>query len=240
MIHAFFIALLALVCAVTGCRSFSQNSTFHDFRLPTLREQCGVATNAQPSVRVGYLADMAMQHPSISDRDDYLDLYDEKGNWRNQIVIVFEQGVPPPADRTRPVEIKGPVGRIDMGGPPGTKGEYANDVFFFFSWRYLQSKDVPRKKTVAQKKPDSTSDHALLRFDWGAKAALKSIGVDREPVSVKHIPAGIDVLRVELPSYNTRVPNLTIGFTKMDGQNWSLSTPQKTKLEDWLKESSRQ
>jgi hypothetical protein len=148
MIRVFAIALLALMCALTGCTSSSQESTPHDFRLPTLREQCGVTTNAQPSLRVGYLADMAMQHPSISDRDDYLDLYDEKGNWRNQIVIVFEQGVPLPADRTRPVEVNGPVGHIDMGGPPGTKREYANDVFFVETWRYLDPKDVPRKKTV--------------------------------------------------------------------------------------------
>ena len=67
--------------------------------------------------------DMAMQHPSISDRDDYLDLYDDKGNWRNQIVIVFEKGVTPPEERTKPIEVKGPVGYIDLGGPKGTKGE---------------------------------------------------------------------------------------------------------------------
>ena len=29
--------------------------------------------------RIGYLTDQPMQHPKVSDRDDYLDIYDKKG-----------------------------------------------------------------------------------------------------------------------------------------------------------------
>jgi len=153
MIRVYTVAFTVAVCSVMGCKSSSQEDSFHSFRLPTLREQLGVTPDTKSETRVGYLSEMAMQHPSLSKQDDYLDLYDEHGNWRNQIVIVFEDSVTPPKDRTKPIEVKGPIGHIDLGGPKGTKSEYANDVVFVESWRQLDPKDVPRKKDV-EPKPD--------------------------------------------------------------------------------------
>jgi len=153
MILIYAIAVMAAMCTVTGCRSSSQEDSFHGFRLPTLREQLGVTPDTKPVTRIGYLSEMVMQHPSISKRDDYLDLYDEHGNWRTQIIIVFEDSVTPPKDRTKPIEVKGPIGHIDLGGPKGTKREYANDVVFVESWRQMDPKDVPRKKEV-EPEPD--------------------------------------------------------------------------------------
>lgn len=146
MIRIHALALVALTCSLPGCKPSSRHTSSQDSHLPTLREQLGVKPDATPETRVGYLSNMAMQHPSISERDDYLDMYDAAGNWRNQIILVFEKGVDPPQDRTKPVEVKGPVGRIDLGGPESTKDEYANDVVFVESWRQLDQKDVPRKE----------------------------------------------------------------------------------------------
>ena len=143
-----FTLVVFCVLVGNGCRLSAERRLGDDLVEPSLREQLGVSPDSQADTRVGYLSNMAMQHPSISERDDYLDLYDKEGNWINQIVIVFAEGVAPPADRTRPIEIKGSVGHIDMGGPKGTKREYANDVVFVESWRYLSQKQAPRKKTV--------------------------------------------------------------------------------------------
>ncbi|MFM9958643.1 MAG: hypothetical protein ACKVZJ_11245 [Phycisphaerales bacterium] len=154
MIRAYAIAVLAVICAFTGCKPSCQDAASDDVRLPTLREQPGVTPNTPPGIRVGYLANHAMQHPSNYAREDYLDLYDEMGNRVNQIVIVFREGVAPPQDRTKPIEVKGHVGRIELGGPEGTKHEYANDVVFVESWRVLDPKDIPRKQKDIEPEPD--------------------------------------------------------------------------------------
>ena len=150
MISRYAILILVGCCVVCtqGCTSVTGPPSTADLREPTLLEQLGVKPGTPRGKRKGYLSDSAMQHPSISERDDYLDLYDKKGNWLNQIVIVFAEGVSEPTDRTRPIEVSGFVGNIDMGGPPGTKSEYANDAVVVESWRYLTFKEVPRKKIV--------------------------------------------------------------------------------------------
>ena len=146
--YVLFTLLGCCVVCTQGCSSDTPLASTADFREPAFLEQLGVKPDTPRGKRRGYLSDMAMQHPSISERDHYLDLYDKKGNWLNQIVIIFAEGVSVPTDRTRPIEVSGRVGHIDMGGPPGTKSEYANDAVIVESWRHLTSKEVPRKRTV--------------------------------------------------------------------------------------------
>ena len=129
-----------------GCQTSTPTASSVELPQETLQTRLGIKANAPAHVCRGYLAAMTMQHPSISERDDYLDLYDKAGKWRRQIIIVFDGGLAAPKDRTRPIEISGEIGRIDMGGPAGTKMGYANDVVVVKSWRYLPTKDVPRKK----------------------------------------------------------------------------------------------
>ena len=101
--------------------------------------------SATQTMRVGYLASEVMEHPVISDRDDYLDLYDQQGEWRKQIIIVFADALAAPTDRNRPIELKGTLDHIDLGGEPGTRGAYANDVLYVDTWRYLNPIAVPKK-----------------------------------------------------------------------------------------------
>ncbi len=97
-------------------------------------------------IRIGYLTDQPMNHPRVTDRDDYLDLYDKKGKWKSQIIIVFEADEKAPKDRSRPIRAEGRIKRIDLGGPAGTRGSYTNDVLYVTSWKYVAAKDVPRAK----------------------------------------------------------------------------------------------
>ena len=91
-----FTLVVFCVLVGNGCRLSAERRLGDDLVEPSLREQLGVSPDSQADTRVGYLSNMAMQHPSISERDDYLDLYDKEGNWINQIVIVFAEGVAPP------------------------------------------------------------------------------------------------------------------------------------------------
>ncbi|MBI3986586.1 MAG: hypothetical protein HY343_06685 [Lentisphaerae bacterium] len=142
--------LVAGLCLLVsaGCRDKQESPFPPSLPKPTVYDFVGVKSNAPQQTRVGYLSSDVMQHPMVSSEQDYLDLYDKEGNWRNQIVIVFGPGVAQPKDVERPIEVKGQVGIIDLAGPEGTKGEYANDVVIVRSWRYLDSKDIPRKRNV--------------------------------------------------------------------------------------------
>lgn len=138
--------IVACLCmlAGTGCQPTADDSVKAQPAEQTDQESGEAVTDSKLAKRVGYLSVMVMQHPSVSDSDDYLELYDKQGKWLNQIVITFEEGVAAPDDRTRPIEITGELSHIDLGGPKGTKGEYANDAVHVKSWRYLDTKDVPR------------------------------------------------------------------------------------------------
>ena len=70
-----------------------------------------------------------------------------------------------------------------------------------------------------------------------ARVALKSIGVEREPVSVRFHPRGIDGLDVEVPSLSSNVPNLKIQFSQLKSTEWSLDPSQQEVVDGWLKRS---
>ena len=134
-----------------GCKSARYFQAPSYSREPTYYEQLGVTPDTPSGTRRGYLSELAMQHLSFSDHDDYLDLYDEEGNWRTQIVVIFAENVSTPTDRTRPIEVTGPVVRIERSGPPNTKGSYATDVVVVETWKYVDSTTVPRKNTEKPK-----------------------------------------------------------------------------------------
>jgi|GEM_PF-4119763 len=77
-------------------------------------------------------------------------------------------------------------------------------------------------------------------YDHQARVALKSIGIDREPISVEFRIMSIDRLFVVVPSLNEDVENLHLVFWKMETGKWTLEgwTPTQENIQKWLKESS--
>lgn len=90
------------------------------------------------SIRRGYLTIIPMQHPMVTDYDDYFDVY-ENGEMRRQIIVVFEPSSKKPVDRSRALELTGRIERIDLGGPKGTRKSYSNEVLYVTEWKYIES-----------------------------------------------------------------------------------------------------
>ena len=95
-------------------------------------------------MRVGYLAKHVRQHPIVAspgpdggkERQFYLDLGDRP--WKGvQIIIVYPHGMKIPREKNRKIELRGKASRISLGGRPGTKRSYSNEVLRLSSWRYL-------------------------------------------------------------------------------------------------------
>ncbi len=87
---------------------------------------------------------------------------------------------------------------------------------------------------AARPKPPATLE---LRFDFGAREALRSIGVEREVASVWYQECALNRLHVPARSLNPRVPNLGIEFVWAP-EGWRLSGPRPERIERWLKESA--
>ena len=93
----------------------------------------------------GYLPSFEMQHPIIYDNQLYFDEYNEKGNMVSQNIVVYDDGLTPPSDRGRPIELKGTPEKVSLGGKPGTKGSYSNTILKVRSWKYLKKDELPKK-----------------------------------------------------------------------------------------------
>jgi len=74
-------------------------------------------------------------------------------------------------------------------------------------------------------------------FGGGARTLLKSIGVNREPVTEEFRVGGINRLFVEVKSLNPDVPNLKVTFAQKSEQGWTLDRPSHDEVKDWLKRS---
>jgi hypothetical protein len=87
---------------------------------------------------VGYLSKDIMQHPivDINKEQDYIDLY-ENGTYVKQVIVIFE-GMEPPRDYDRLVELTGKEYPENLGGEPGTKNSYKGTVIYVKSWRYIE------------------------------------------------------------------------------------------------------
>jgi hypothetical protein len=70
-----------------------------------------------------------------------------------------------------------------------------------------------------------------------AREALKSIGIDREPLSARLIIMGINRLEVTVLSLNPEIENLTITFWQKDATTWTLEGPPKEEIDKWLEKS---
>ena len=81
---------------------------------------------------------MPMQHPMVTDHDDYFDVY-ENGEMKRQIIVVFDPASlsKRPSDRSRTLELIGRIERIDLGGPKGTRKSYSNEVLYVTGWKYI-------------------------------------------------------------------------------------------------------
>ncbi len=93
----------------------------------------------------GYLPSFQMQHPLIYDNQTYFDRYNSKGEMVSQKIVVYDDGLRPPSDRNRPIEIKGIPEKVSLGGRPGTKGSYSNTIIKVSSWKYLKKSELPKK-----------------------------------------------------------------------------------------------
>ena len=127
--------MLALVACLTGCTS-----------TPKPEVEGNLVT------RVGFLAESVLQHPVIlfsppvEDHSGkirvekveqfYFDLGQTPKSMR-QIVVTYRPGSSVPAERCRKIELKGTSTIHSVGGKPGTKGEYKNEVLHLYSWKYL-------------------------------------------------------------------------------------------------------
>jgi hypothetical protein len=145
MTRATGIAVWVFLSCLMGCRSTPQTRAEQDSKVSSVGRESDSAEATRLEIRTGYLTEMPLQHPRISDRDDYLDLYSAAGEWTGQIIVVFSSDSERPEDRSRPVELKGRIQPIDLGGPSGTKNEYKNVILYVESWRQLEPTAVPRK-----------------------------------------------------------------------------------------------
>lgn len=77
-----------------------------------------------------------MAHPRITGHDDCFDVY-ENGEMKRQIIVVFDLDATRPWDRSRALELKGRIERIDFGGAKGTPDSYSNEVLYVTGWKYI-------------------------------------------------------------------------------------------------------
>ena len=94
---------------------------------------------AEPStlvIRQGYLTSAPMQHPRITDHDDYFDVT-ENGKTVRQIIVVFDSKLSKPMDRSRRLELKGSLKKINLGGSKHTRKSYKNEILYVSDWIYL-------------------------------------------------------------------------------------------------------
>lgn len=137
---------LLIACGALACQTPAPQPSPEPSPAPASTSAPAEAPAPSPSgleLRVGYLARFPMQHPLVSDRDMYLDLYDKDGQMSGQIIVIF----PPdnaPTDKDRPIRAEGTVQIIDLGGAPGTKNSYRGEALTVTRWEHLDPAAVPR------------------------------------------------------------------------------------------------
>ena len=125
MMHRLPIAVVALLLFFVGCMD----------QAPLVGE---------PITRVGFLAEMELQHPIISGGvlktstgQFYFDLGDEPGSM-NQIIVLYSVKMAVPTERGRRIELSGSVEELSFEGGREGKMSYRNEVLTLRSWRYLE------------------------------------------------------------------------------------------------------
>jgi len=101
--------------------------------------------------RIGFLAEEVGQHPVIGPsafldesgkvivkeiKQFYFNVGEKRGSNR-QIIVTYPPDMKIPTIPGRKIELRGTLDSIDLGGEPGTKGSYGNDVLRLQSWKYL-------------------------------------------------------------------------------------------------------
>jgi len=101
--------------------------------------------------RIGFLAEEVGQHPVIGPsafldesgkvivkeiKQFYFNVGEKRGSNR-QIIVTYPPDMKVPTIPGRKIELRGTLDSIDLGGEPGTKGSYGNDVLRLQSWKYL-------------------------------------------------------------------------------------------------------
>ncbi len=128
------IAIILLAALLTGCATDQPDKKNHTV------------------TRIGFLAESVMQHPislpslvetqsgkiTIRQLEQFYFDIGERANPAYQIVVTYRPGMKIPSERGRKIELTGTVSTIDVGGPPGTKGEYKNEALTLHSWKYLE------------------------------------------------------------------------------------------------------
>lgn len=99
---------------------------------------------AEETKRVGYLAEQIQQHPIVTSplakqKQFYFDVGEKPGSGK-QIIVVYPEKMNIPTEKGRQLELSGTVQEISLGGKPGTKRSYKNEVLTLKRWRYLEAK----------------------------------------------------------------------------------------------------
>ena len=94
--------------------------------------------------RIGNLPEDVMQHPIVAEslsgekQDQFYFDVDDRKNPVRQIIVVYPDGMAIPTESGRKIKLKGTVSTFAVGGVPGTRGEYTNEVLDLRNWEYLE------------------------------------------------------------------------------------------------------
>lgn len=99
------------------------------------------ATQTDIVTRVGFLAELIMQHPivvsSTHEKQFYFDL-GERPRSMHQIIVIYPIGMEIPTDSSRQIELTGTIRHISLKGGKVGDGRYSNDILTLKSWQYLE------------------------------------------------------------------------------------------------------
>ena len=101
--------------------------------------------------RIGFLAEEVGQHPIIGpsafleesskvivkEIEQFYFNVGNKPNANRQIIVTYPPDMKIPNILGRKIELRGTLDSIDLGGEPGTKASYGNEVLQLESWKYL-------------------------------------------------------------------------------------------------------
>ena len=99
----------------------------------------------------GFLPTLVLQHPLLITAPDapspyaqfYLDIAEGSKSQR-QIIVLHPREMEIPTQGERQIEVTGLVTQLSLGGAPGTKESYRNEVLKLTSWRYVDISDGSR------------------------------------------------------------------------------------------------
>lgn len=137
-LNAFLTCCLGLAVVIAGCSSPASNA-----REPV----------SSMVTRTGTLATNVMQHPTIMGEASIdpesgaviiadiaqliVDLHDDSGATQ-QIIVTHPADMVVPTEAGRLIHLTGTTTTYDVGGAPGTKGEYTGQILQLHSWHYAE------------------------------------------------------------------------------------------------------